>query len=157
MTMTRIAGTALGLALVIGFTAKAPAQTATNIELTRAYIQKARQTIIAEDMKLTEEESLAFWPAYRDYRVDMARLGDRLVKVIAEFVSAGASLNDEQATRLLDEYLDIKAKDVAVRQKHVKAFRKLLPASKVTRFFQLENKLDAVVNFELAQTVPLTH
>lgn len=157
MTMTKVAGMALGLALLAGFTAEAPAQTATDIELTRAYIQKARQTIIAEDMKLTEEESLAFWPAYRDFRVDMARLGDRLVKVISEFVSTGASLNDEQANRLLDEYLDIKAKEVAVRQKHVKAFRKLLPASKVTRFFQLENKLDAVVNFELAQTVPLTH
>jgi len=157
MTMTKVAGMALSLALLAGFTAKAHAQTATNIELTRAYIQKARQTIIADAITLTEEESLAFWPAYRDYRVDMARLGDRLVKVIAEFVSAEASLNDEQANRLLDEYLDIKAKDVSARQKHVRVFRKLLPASKVTRFFQLENKLDAVINFELAETIPLTH
>ena len=51
----------------------------------------------------------------------------------------------------------IKAKEVVLKQKHVKLFRKLLPPAKVTRFFQLENKLDAVVNFELAQTVPLTH
>ena len=107
-------------------------------------------------MKLTEDESLAFWPAYRDYRVDMARLGDRLVKVITEFTAVEASLTDEQATRLLDEYLDIKAKEVSVKKKHVAVFRKLLPAPKVTRFFQLEHKLDAVVNFELAATIPLT-
>ena len=86
----------------------------------------------------------------------MARLGDRLVRVIKEFVDSNATLTGEQANRLLDEYLDIKAMEVGVRQKHVKAFRKLLPPAKVTRFFQLENKLDAVVNYELAQAVPLT-
>jgi hypothetical protein len=155
--MTKIATTTLGLALLIGFAAPAHAQAATEIELTRAHIQKARQAIIADAMKLTEDESLAFWPAYRDYRVDMARLGDRLVKVVTEFVAAEAALNDEQANRLMVEYLDIKAKDVAVKKKYVGVFRKLLPAPKVARFFQLENKLDAIVNYDLALTIPLAH
>jgi hypothetical protein len=153
--MMKIAATSLGLFLIAAVTAPGHTQTATDIELTRAHIQTARQTIIAEAMTLTEEESLGFWPAYRDYRLDMARLGDRLVKVISEFVSAGASLSDEQASRLLDEYLDIKSKEAAVKKKYVGVFRKLLPVPKVTRFFQLENKLDAVVNYELAKTVPL--
>jgi hypothetical protein len=155
--MTKLAGTALALVVWTAIAAPASAQTGTDIALTRASIQKARQTIIAGDMKLTEDESLGFWPAYRDYRLDMARLGDRLVKLITEFVGSEATLTNEQSNRLLDEYLDIKAKEVAVKQKHVKIFRKLLPPPKVARFFQLENKLDAVVNFELAQTVPLTH
>jgi hypothetical protein len=155
--MTKIATTTLGLALLIGVAAPAHAQAATEIELTRAHIQKARQAIIADAMKLTEDESLAFWPAYRDYRVDMARLGDRLVKVVTEFVAAEAALNDEQANRLMVEYLDIKAKDVAVKKKYVGVFRKLLPAPKVARFFQLENKLDAIVNYDLALTIPLAH
>jgi hypothetical protein len=155
--MMKIAATALGLALVAGFAVPAKAQAVKDIELTRAHIQKARQAIIADAMKLTDDESLAFWPAYRDYRLDMARLGDRLVKVITEFVKADAALNDEQANRLMLEYLDIKAKDVSVKKKYVGVFRKLLPAPKVTRFFQLENKLDAVVNYELAATIPLAH
>jgi hypothetical protein len=154
---TKLATTTLGLALLIGVAAPAHAQAATEIELTRAHIQKARQAIIADAMKLTEDESLAFWPAYRDYRVDMARLGDRLVKVITEFVAAEAALNDEQANRLMVEYLDIKAKDVSVKKKYVGVFRKLLPAPKVARFFQLENKLDAIVNYDLALTIPLAH
>ena len=155
--MTRIAGTALTLALLAGFATCASAQTPSDVALTRAHIQTARQAVIAEAMPLTENEGLAFWPAYRNYRLDMARLGDRLVKVINEFVASNGKPNDEQANRLLDEYLDIKAKEVAVHQKHVKIFRKLLPPVKVARFFQLENKLDAVVNYELAQSIPLTH
>jgi hypothetical protein len=155
--MMKIAATVLGLALVAGFAAPVHAQAATEVELTRAHIQKARQAIIADAMVLTEDESLVFWPAYRDYRVDMARLGDRLVKVIAEFVKTDAALNDEQANRLMVEYLDIKAKDVSVKKKYVGVFRKLLPAPKVARFFQLENKLDAIVNYDLALTIPLAH
>jgi hypothetical protein len=155
--MIKIAATALTLGLFAGFSIPASAQVATDVALTRAQIQKDRQTIIAGAMHFTEDESLAFWPAYRDYRLDMARVGDRLVKVITEFAGADAKLNDEQATRLLDEYLSIKAKEVSVRQKHVSLFRKILPPAKVTRFFQLENKLDAVVNYELAAAIPLTH
>jgi hypothetical protein len=154
--MMKIAGKALGLALLVGSSMAANAQTATDIELTRANIQTARQAIIAEGMKLTDDESLAFWPAYRDYRLEMARLGDRLVKVITEFAGAKAALSDEQANRLLDEYLEIRAKDVSVKKKYAPVFRKILPAPKVTRFFQLENKLDAVVNYDLAQAIPLT-
>jgi len=155
--MKNIAGIGLGLALLVGFAPSASADAASEIALTRAHIQTARQAIIAEGMTLTDDESLAFWPAYRDYRMDMARLGDRLVKVITEFVKAGAALSDEQANRLLDEYLDIRSKEVSVKKKYVGVFRKLLPATKVTRFFQLENKLDAVVAYDLAATVPLTH
>ena len=154
--MMKLVRFGLGLVALAVLAAPARAQAASDLELTRARIQTARQAIIADAMALTDDESLAFWPAYRDYRLDMARLGDRLVKVIKEFVSAGAALNDEQANRLLDEYMDIKAKEVSVKKKHAGIFRKLLPAPKVTRFFQLENKLDAIVNYDLAKEIPLT-
>jgi hypothetical protein len=153
--MKKINGTLLGLLVLAGSSLAALAQTASDIALTRAEIQTARQAILAESLKLTEEEALAFWPVYRDYRVDMARLGDRLVKVITEFVPNADKLSDEQADRLLDEFLDLKADEVSIKKKYVGTFRKLLPAPKVTRFFQLENKLDAVIQYELAATVPL--
>jgi polyhydroxyalkanoate synthesis regulator phasin len=153
--MRNLAGTVAALAFSLLLLAPASAQSAGDVALTRAEIQKTRQAIVAKAIEMTEEESLAFWPAYRDYRLDMARVGDRLVRLIEEFVRSNATLTDEQANRLLDEMLDIKASEVSVRQKHAKAFRKLLPPAKVARFFQLENKLDAVVNFELAAMIPL--
>jgi len=153
--MKRIACMLATLVLSLLLAAPASAQPAADVQLTRAEIQKTRQAIVSKTMNLTEEEGLAFWPAYRDYRLDVARLGDRLVRVMTELVKADAALTDEQATRLLDEYLDVRAKEVTVRQKHVKIFRKLLPPAKVTRFFQLENKLDSVVSYELAQMIPL--
>ncbi|HEX6850801.1 MAG TPA: hypothetical protein VF139_05280 [Candidatus Polarisedimenticolaceae bacterium] len=153
--MKTITGILLGALALAGTSLPAASQTASDIALTRAEIQTARQALVAEGLNLTEEEALAFWPVYRDYRVEMARLGDRLVKVITEFVPNAEKLTDEQATRLLDEFLDLKGDEVSLKKKYVGVFRKLLPAPKVTRFFQLENKLDAVIQYELAATVPL--
>ena len=147
--------TIVGTLLAVLFASAALAQDTTDIQLTRAEIQKARQEIVAAGMKLTEDEALAFWPAYRDYRVDMARVGDRLVKLITEFAASNATLNDEQAKRMLDEMLDIDGDLLAVRKKHAGSFGKLLPAPKVARFFQIENKLDAIVRAELAAAIPL--
>lgn len=153
--MAKSAAMFLGFALLAGVAVPARAQTSSDIELTRAEIQKTRQVIVKDTLALTEDEALVFWPAYRDYRVDMARLADRLVKVIHEYVGSGGALNDEQANRLLDEYLDIRSQEVSLKKKHVRAIRKLLPPAKVTRFFQVENKLDAVVNYDLAAAIPL--
>lgn len=124
-------------------------------EVERAEMLKQRQAIVEEVLDLTDEEALAFWPAYRDYRVEMAGVGDRAVKLIKEFVASSSALSDAQATRMVDEFLAIQADRVSVRQKHVKAFRKALPPTKVARFLQLENKMDAVLDHELAMTVPL--
>lgn len=149
--MRTIVGTLLVLLLVV----PAAAQDATEIQLTRAEIQKARQEVLAQAMDFTEDEALAFWPAYRDYRMDMARLGDRLVRLIDEFSKSGGKLGDEQAKRMLDEMLDLEGDQVAVRKKYVGVFGKLLPPPKVARFFQLENKLDAIVRYDLAKAIPL--
>ena len=37
----------------------------------------------------------------------------------------------------------------------VPRFREILPAKKVARFFQLENKMDAVIEYDLATSIPL--
>jgi len=125
------------------------------IERNREEIRAHRQEIVAAAMELTDDEALAFWPAYRNYRADMARVEDRLVELLTGLVEAGDALTDAEALRLIDEYLDIEASAVGVRKRHAGRLRVLLPPPKVARFLQLENKLDAVIRLELAETIPL--
>lgn len=146
---------AILLSLMLAGTTWAALPSANETQAMRAELQKQRQDIVAGVLELTDDEALAFWPAYRDYRVEMARLGDRTVKLIDEFVASHNKLSDAQAARLVDEHLAIQAERVAVRQRHVKVFRKILPATKVARFMQIENKLDATIDHELAMAVPL--
>jgi hypothetical protein len=126
------------------------------IALTRTGIQARRQAIVTAAMDLTSEESEAFWPLYRDYRTDMAKVDDRLVDLILVYAGNYDSLSDELAKRLVTDYLDIERARLDVKSQYVPRFERVIPARKVTRFFQVDNKLDKRIQAELAAEIPLT-
>jgi hypothetical protein len=125
------------------------------IALTRAAIQTRRQAIVTAAMDLTAPESQAFWPLYRDYRNDMAKVDDRLVDLVVAYVGNYKSLTDETATKLLKDYLDIERERLNVKNQYVPRFLGVLPAVKVARFYQIDNKLDKKIQGELAAEIPL--
>ena len=142
---------------VIGLVMTTPAlaQYEDEIELTRAIIQTERQALIAAAMELTDAEREPFWPLYRSYREEMNRVGDREVKLITDYAKNYDNLSEAQAEQMLDEFMAIQQAQLKVSKKYVKKFRKILPPKKVTLFYQLENKFDSVINYELAAEVPL--
>jgi hypothetical protein len=125
------------------------------IELTRAEIQVRRQALVTAAMDLQAPEADIFWPLYRDYRVAMAKVNDRYVKLLMSYLQKYDDLTDVDATRLMDEYLSIERARNGVKAKYVPLFREKLPARKVARFFQVDNKLDAIINADLASVIPL--
>jgi hypothetical protein len=126
------------------------------IALTRAAIQTRRQAIVTAAMDLTAPESEKFWPLYRDYRTDMAKVDDRLVDLIIVYAGNYTSMTDDVAAKLLNDYLDIERARLDVKDRHVPRFMSVLPAGKVARFFQVDNKLDKKIQAELAAEIPLT-
>ena len=126
------------------------------IALTRSALQTRRQAIVTAAMDLTAAESQAFWPVYRDYRTDMAKVDDRLVDLILVYAANYDSLSDEMAGTILKDYLDIERARLDVKSRYVPRFQGVLPARKVTRFFQVDNKLDKRLQADLAAEIPLT-
>jgi hypothetical protein len=135
--------------------ASAAAQARGDIELTRQQIQTERQAIVAKNLPLTEQQSAAFWPLYREYRGALAPLGDRYVALLTDYAGKYGSLTDPDADAMLKESMAIQNEKMKVQSKYVDRFRKVLPAKSVARFYQIENKLDAIVNYDLASEVPL--
>ena len=126
-----------------------------DIALTRASIQLRRQAIVTAVMDLSPKEAEAFWPLYRDYRMEMAKVGDRVSQLLVDYTGQYDTLTDEQAKKIMNEWLSIEKAKTSVKGKYVSRFQKILPARKVMRFFQADNKLDAVLNAQLASIVPL--
>lgn len=121
----------------------------------RATIQADRQAIVAEALPLTEEQAKAFWPLFREYRAQMEKLGDRAVELMIDYGKNMDMLTDEKASSLLDEYLKIQRDEVKIKQSWLSKFRKVLPGKTVTRFYQIEGKLDTLLRFEAAAQIPL--
>jgi len=143
----------IGLALVAFSTAAA--QVRSDIAADRAELQSNRQAIVAENLPLTEGEAKAFWPAYREYRGEMQKLGDRLVELFLDYAKNSESLSDSQATAMLDSYLAVQKDEAKIKSDWVPKFRKILPPKVVTRFYQIDNKLDAILRFDAVDRIPL--
>ena len=125
------------------------------IEAMRTVLQTERKILIMNEMTLTSEEAENFWPLYDEYRAEAKKIGDLRVKVITDYAANYESMTDEMANKLLDQSMKFEEQSVKLEKKYLKKFRKILPGIKVTRYFQLENKLDAIINFDLASEIPL--
>jgi hypothetical protein len=126
-----------------------------DLALTRASIQLRRQAIVTSIMDLTPKESEAFWPLYREYRVEMAKVGDRMSKLLVQYSEQYDGLTDAQASQIMKDWISVEKARMGVKDKYISRFKKILPARKVMRFFQADNKLDAMLLAQLASVVPL--
>ena len=125
------------------------------VQLTRQKIQHERDAIVTAALPLSAEQSTKFWPLYREYRNEVQKLNDRTVGILGYYGRVGGKLNDTEANEMLAEYLRVEKDRVETQQRYVERFREVLPPVQVAQFFQLENKMDAVVAYDLAGAVPL--
>jgi len=153
--MRNILSLFLSIGLVLVAFSTAAAQVRSDIAAERAELQSNRQAIVAENLPLTEGEAKAFWPAYREYRGEMQKLGDRLVELFLDYAKNSESLSDSQATAMLDSYLAVQKDEAKIKSDWVPKFRKILPPKVVTRFYQIDNKLDAILRFDAVDRIPL--
>jgi hypothetical protein len=145
----------IGAAAVVLLAAPMQAQVRSEIELTRAQIQTDRQAIVAAGLPLTEEQAAAFWPVYREYRTELTPVGDRQVQLLTDFAERYQAMTEADTDRMLKEMFKIQEDRLKVQQKYVGKFKKVLPTVMVGRFYQIENKLDAIIMYDLAAGVPL--
>jgi len=127
------------------------------VEEARTIIQTERKMLIVENLTLTDEEAQKFWPVYDKYAAEMKAAGDLRVKVIKDYALAynSNSVTDADSKEMLDEMFKFWEKSLSVREDYRKKFRKILGDTKTARFYQLESKLDAITNMELAREIPL--
>jgi hypothetical protein len=125
------------------------------LDLTRQALQSSKREIIRTGMKLSEKENSAFWIIYSSYEAERALVTDRAIKLIAAYSESFNDLSDENAKALLKEYLSMKDADLKIKKAYVEKFGEVLPPKKVFRFFQIENKLEAILNIQLATEMPL--
>ena len=129
----------------------------TNMEILRDKLKADKKLMVAANMTLTDAESKAFWPIYEEYQKDLQALNDRLKKTIASYAEAynANTLTDEGATKLINEAAAIDESEVQMRKTYATKLAKVLPGKKVARYLQIENKVRAMVRYELAAGIPL--
>ena len=135
------------------FTAPAFSQDVT--ELLRADLRTTKTAIITEAMGLDSAQSDVFWPIYREYEAELVTLNDNALALIKDYAANYENMTDDKARDLLKQQLSLDEDRMKLRKSYVGKFEKVLPAKKVARYFQIENKLDVAVQYEAATSIPL--
>lgn len=118
-------------------------------------IRANRKALVAVNLELSEEQAGKFWPLYDKYQAELNAVGDRVVAIIDDYSKNFHDLADDKAAKLMDEYLAAEAERLEVRRKYLPEFKGILPGRTVARFYQIENKMDAVLRYDLAAAIPV--
>jgi len=146
------------LALLLAFASTASAQTALDqqIELVRQTANTDRKAILMGNMEFNDSETAEFWPAWKKYRAAISANGDRTLALIRNFAENYEAMTDQKANELLTDSFSIQMQNLVVKQQFAQEIDKFLPAQKVMRVIQIENKLDAAIQMQLSAEIPLT-
>lgn len=130
---------------------------ADNMQILRDKIKADKKLVVAANMELTESEAKGFWPIYDQYQKDLQRINQRIVTVLESYADdyRAKSLTDAKAKKLIDEALAIERAEADLRSTYAPKLSKVLPVTKVARYLQIENKIRAVVKYDIASGVPL--
>jgi hypothetical protein len=130
---------------------------ADNMQILRDKIKADKKLVVASNMELTESEAKDFWPIYDQYQKDLQKINQRIANVLEGYAAdfRGKSLTDEKAKKLIDEAVAIEQAEANIKSTYAPKLSKVLPVKKVARYLQIENKIRAVVKYDLAQGVPL--
>jgi hypothetical protein len=126
-----------------------------NMQIVIQKIRADKKLLVAENMQLTEAEAKAFWPVYDQYQDELFLLRSRTAKLIKDYGDAYDKMTNDTAKKLLDEFMTIENLGPKLRQAYLPKFRKALPEVKVVRYYQIENKIQAALFYELAANIPL--
>lgn len=123
--------------------------------LVRDFQEAEREAVLEEELDLSRRQANRFWPIYEQYRADMAAVQDRYAELVSVFANNYENLPDQLARQLIGDYFTIQNDMLEVRQRYVPLFLGAIPAPKLARFYQAENKIDTVAGLELALEIPL--
>ena len=132
-------------------------QPADNMQILRDKIKADKKLLVAKNMELTESEAKAFWPVYEQYQKDLTAINRRILKLIEGYAAdyQANTMTDEKAKKLTAEFVAIEKAEAGLQESYDPKLSKVLPAKKVARYFQIENKIRAALKYELAGEIPL--
>jgi hypothetical protein len=157
--MTKMMRLMMAFVIAAVFAAPATAQgnATSNMEILRQKVKADKQLLVASNLQLTDAEGKQFWPVYDAYQKDLQQINQRLTAAIVAYADAynKGPVPNEVAKTLLDEALAIDDAEAKLKTSTAQKVMAVLPATKAARYIQIENKIRALIRYELAANIPL--
>ena len=125
------------------------------VELLRSDVRSQRVAILTEMMQFTEAEDAKFWPVYREYETELAKINDERLALVREYATKYEAITDDIADRLARGALDLEGRRHALKMKYYDRFKSVLSPKTAARFLQVENQILLLLDLQIASSLPI--
>lgn len=120
----------------------------------RSDLRSNRKQVVAANMKLTDVEAEKFWPIYEQYVNELVAINNAKYAIIKEYLQ-NTNMTEEQADGLSKRWIEVDAQVVQLRLKYIPIFRRSLSAKGTAMFFQIDRRVQMMIDLQLASSIPL--
>jgi hypothetical protein len=124
-------------------------------ELLRSDVRSQKIAILTEVMGLTDADDAKFWPIYREYEMEMSKLGDQRMALIADYAKEYQSLTDAAADQLASRALELESQRHALKGKYYERVKTALSPRTAMQFLQVEHQLLLLIDLQVAAALPI--
>lgn len=126
-----------------------------DIDLMRQDLRNKKRQIIAENLPLSEAESVKFWPIYQHYTNDLKQINDEKYALTKNYAQSWGNMSNQEALIYIRRWLEIDQQVQALRSKYVPVVSQVLSGKGTATFFQLDRRISMMMDIQLASQIPL--
>jgi hypothetical protein len=126
-----------------------------DVKLLREDIRAKKKQLVAANLQLTPDQATKFWPVYDQYTADLVKINNAKYDLIKEYAQNWGTVTDDQALSMLKRSMDVDAQVNQLRQRYVPIFNKVVPGKTTASFFQLDRRIQAMIDLQLSSQIPL--
>jgi hypothetical protein len=126
-----------------------------DVNLLRQDIRAKKKKLVAANLTLTTDQATKFWPVYDQYTSDLVAINNEKYNVIKDYAANWGTMTDDQAIALANRALAVDQQVAQLRIKYVPIFNKVVPGKVTATFFQLDRRIQAMIDLQLMAQLPL--
>jgi hypothetical protein len=126
-----------------------------DIKLLRKNVRTEKEKVMGEAMGLNADQSKKFWPIYKDYDRELAKLNDVRVGNITAYAQNYDNMTDNKADEIVNGAIAYHKKRIDLLANTYDKVRSALGAPLAARFVQVESTLNNLIDLQLQSNLPL--
>ena len=132
-----------------------PTITDEDITLLRQDLRAKKMQVIGQNMSLSDGEAQKFWPIYNHYVKDLQEVNNQKYALLKQYAQMWSTMTDHDAVIYVRNWLEVDQQVQALRVKYVPTVNQVLPGKKAATFFQLDRRLNMIIDLQLFSQIPL--
>ena len=121
----------------------------------RQDLRAKKMQVIGQNLSLSDGEAEKFWPIYNHYVKDLQVVNNQKYDLLKQYAHMWSTMTDQDAVIYVRHWLEVDAEVQALRVKYVPVVNQVLPGKKAATFFQLDRRLNMIIDLQLFSQIPL--